>query len=239
VLLAVTIVAMLASIVAVSLQIAVQTWEKGEQQLARIERTRHLIEFLAEDIRAAFQFRSPFEVAGGGTTNVSAFFGDDQRINLITTAPLITATLPSTGLREVSYYVTPGKGLMMREAPLVFTDLYSDKRGVVLPIAPIVRDVKFEYLYQLYSRLTGELENEWQESWGSVEELSAATGIMARLAFTDEKVRSHSLRNLPAAVRVTLTIEVEARDGRTESERLDPIVIPIQAAQLYEAKRQL
>jgi general secretion pathway protein J len=238
VLLALTLVAMIAAIVASSLQIVILTWEKGDQRLESIERTRHLLEFIEDDIRGAFPYVAPFDVPGTGTANVGAFFGDHERINFISTTPLLSADLPSTGLREVSYWVAPGKGLMLREAPLLYTDLYSEDRGSTLPVAPIVRDVKFEYLYVAHSRVTGELESSWEESWGSVEEISSATGIHAMMSFTDERVRSYALRYLPAAVRVTMTIDTEDADGHTAPQKLDPVVIPIMASQLYEADRQ-
>jgi prepilin-type N-terminal cleavage/methylation domain-containing protein len=231
VLLTMAIVAMLSAIVASALQIALLTWEKGEKRIEALERTRHLLDYITEDIRAAYAYRTGFD-----GQNLSAFFGDRKRVNFISSAPLISAGLPSTGLREVSYWVDGGKGLMLREAPLLHSELFDEDRGTMLAIAPAVREIRFEYLYQQYSRLTGQLDNIWNESWGAVSELSAATGITASLSFGDENARMRSLRALPSAVRVTLVVALDERGSETET--LGPVTIPVMVQQLYEAKRQ-
>ena len=237
VLLSVTIIAMLAGIVAASLSITLTTWEKGEAKIESIERTRHLIEFMGEDIRSAFPYRTSFELEEGSKTNAGAFFGDSDRVNFISSAPQLGAGGVSTGLREVSFWVEGNRGLVMREAPLLHSDLFSDDRGNVLEIAPLVHKVKFEYLYLNYSRSTNEMLSKWSDSWGSVDELSMSTGIHASLNFVDEDVRLFSLNRLPAAVRVTMTIELQGKDETTVTQKLEPVTIPIMAAQVYEAKR--
>lgn len=233
ILLTMVILSMLATITASSLQIAIQTWSKGEERVEKIEQSRHLLDFIAEDIRAAFPFRTIVD-----NSNVSAFFGDPDRINFVTTTPLINAQSMGTGLREVSYWAESGKGLLLREAPLLHTDLYSDDRGIVMEVAPNVQSIHFQYLYQTYSRTSWEIENIWSDSWGSIEELSSSTGIGARMSFQDENIRLRSLRYLPSAIKITLSLSQEDKDGRSVVEELEPIIVPIMQAQLYEAPRQ-
>jgi hypothetical protein len=71
-----------------------------------------------------------------------------------------------------------------------------------------------------------------------VEDLSGVTGISARLSFPDENVRMRSLRMLPGAVRVTLTLGATDADGTERRETLEPVTIPIMAGQIYEPRRQ-
>ncbi len=232
VLLSVAIIAMLTGILAGALHVTMQTWERGEGRIERVEKIRHLLDFIAEDIRGAYSYRTKVE-----ERLFSAFFGDKDRLNFISTSPPLTSGMVFTGLKETSYWVDPATGLMLREAPLLHSDLFDEERGVTLVVAPDIRAIQLEYLYQERSRLTGSIESEWSESWGALDELSEATGVRASLHFMDENVRRYSIRRIPRAVRMTLRYEEVFPNGMKKSKELGPVVVPIMAGQTFQPTR--
>lgn len=225
ILMAMTLVGMITSILATALFITMNTWEDGERQVESVEQLRHLLEYIAEDIRGAdpYTFREENQL-------YSAFFGDKKRINFISTSPPLTAGVQFTGLKEVSYWVDAEKGLMLREAPLLHSEFYDEDYGNTVVVAPQIKKAEFEYLYQEPSRLTGEVEEKWSDGWGPAEELQSVTGIKSSLSFMDEDVRRFSLRRLPMAVRVTLTYEEQSEEGKGQTYKFEPVVIPIQSS---------
>ncbi len=168
VLVAVTILALVAVAVFGSLDFGVRAWEKGEREAERSQEMRIVLDVIPQQIRSIHPYF--FEE---GPLRTPAFRGDRNSIRFIS-ALRITGS-DAKGLTFVSYFLSPRDGLMLCERSIYKKELFEDKweaRDESLLFSPLVSGISFEYQRE---------DGEWQEDWHSGDMLGFPRAIKVTL----------------------------------------------------------
>lgn len=186
VLVALTIFGIVVVIIFGSLNLAVRAWERGESAAERNQETRIVADLIEQQVKSTYPyyFRE-------GNEETPAFRGERQSVRFISTVGLASGDV--VGLAFVSYFVEPGKGLMLCEKRVfskkVFEETSSGREGSVL-LSSSISEVSFEYETE---------DGEWKESWDIKEMLVFPRSIRITLEFSkDESGEKKTARlNIP------------------------------------------
>jgi len=159
ILIAITILSLIAVIIGGSVRLGIRAWEKGEAGIDGSQRLRVLSERLSQQIKSAYPYE--IETEDG---KVVAFGGGPDSLWFVTSLTTHAAESP---LKWVSYSVKDG-ALVVKEGRLPDKKLLEmvSEKGVVL--APEVSELSLEYLSR---------EGRWEESWDLKESLPQAVRI--------------------------------------------------------------
>ena len=161
VLLAMTILSLIAVIIGVSLRLGIRAWERGESDADDSQKIRYVVEKFSQQIKSVY----PYQMLIDGE-RVIAFKGKSDSIFFIT-----SSTKPSEGgLKWISYFVEDGN-LVMQEGLLPDKQVMEkiSKEGKDLDLD--ASGLKFEYF--------SSKDKDWKESWDSKTELPGAVKINA------------------------------------------------------------
>lgn len=158
-LIAVTILALIAVIIGGSLRLGIRAWERGEDEISASQCLRVTFDRMSQRIKSIY----PYQVLKDGK-KLTAFQGDSETVWFVTTS------LPRTekNMKWVSYSfkdgdLSMGEGLMPDKK---YLEKISEE-GEILDAG--ISLLKFEY----FSAKT----NEWKDSWNMQEHLPSAMKI--------------------------------------------------------------
>ncbi len=185
VVLALTLSAVVLSIVYSAMHLSYKTSRKGEARMDRSQHIRTLVDRLVPVIHSAYPLVQQID-----EDRVLFFSGESDSLGLVTAdvdkyRP-DNSNLP--GLRWVRFFVDD-EGLNMEESYFFNEDVLEEEAGEIFLVDPYVTNLEFEY----YEIKEDESEGTWLDEWDPDDE---DLGIL----------------ELPRAVRVYLTIEEEGRE---------------------------
>ena len=161
VLLAMTILSLIAVIIGVSLRLGIRAWERGESDADDSQKIRYVVEKFSQQIKSVY----PYQMLIDGE-RVIAFRGKSDSIFFVTSS----VKSSEGGLKWISYFVEDGN-LMIQEG------LLPDKQAVEKVLKEgkdfdlDASGLKFEYF--------SSKDRDWKESWDSKTELPGAMKITA------------------------------------------------------------
>ena len=161
VLLAMTILSLIAVIIGVSLRLGIRAWERGEADSDDSQKLRYVVERLSQEIRSVY----PYQMLIDGERAI-AFKGKSDSIFFVTSS----VKSSEGGLKWISYFVEDSS-LMMREGMLpdkqVMEKVTKEGKDFDLDASGL----KFEYF--------SSKDKDWKEAWDSKTELPGAMKITA------------------------------------------------------------
>lgn len=161
ILIAMTILSLIAVLIGSSLRLGIRAWERGEADIESSQNIRFFVERLSRQIKSAY----PYQIQIDGEKAI-AFQGKSDSIFFVTSS----VRGNEGGLKWFSYFVKDGS-LIVQEGMLpdkkVMEKVSED--GEVLDLN--VSELKFEYF--------SSEKKEWKESWDSKTELPGAVKIEA------------------------------------------------------------
>jgi len=207
---AVTLVAIIALALWAILRISISSWQRGTQFIDENQQHRAMLDLVEKQLASTFGVIAPLDLQGDGGL-YPVFFGTDTAIQFVTLCPLRFREQP--GLTLVSYEIVPGEegdySLIEREGRYLGVD----------PTQVVSLDQAGQTAITIFDHLTGaffeyfdpgngnDLPAQWLSAWDA-----------------------RGLGSLPSAISMTLTLK-EA-DGGTRSRQ---IVFPV-LAQPYDSR---
>lgn len=188
-----------------ALSMGSRTWEKGEQDIEKIQRERVVMNILNREIKSAF----PYKVTPSELDDHKEFYAFDGKKDSISFVSGVPLRGERGGLSWLTFWVEEDLGLVVIERDALRADIFEERDSLdkddMEVLDPRVTDIQFEYYQRESGKTEGEGEGEWEEKWDAEKE-----GI------------------LPHAVKVMLTIEDESRQEGSEAEPyLRELVIPL------------
>lgn len=252
----VAILAMIVMIVTGGLQVALKGWARGEDRIEEGQTMRSVLNFIALEIGSSYRY---ILVDSETKARNTLFWGEHDQINFISAAPGLGPDWRGLGFREVSFFVNNGgdsdaEGLVMREATPIHGFPFDPSRGQIIELCRDVVKIEFEYLYMKKVKEARELggivdetfEPIWIEKWGhditSTKEMDLdIKEIDYGIDLGDDKeksdFRSIVNRELPWAVRITVTIQNELANGDLVDEIYPTVHIPLFMGRYVVPKR--
>lgn len=231
ILIAITVVSMLAVGIAAGLSAAIRAWESGERNLELYQTKRIVCDRLRTEIGNAVNVRGQHE---DDDKYQMMFNGEKNALSMLTTAhALISPDLPMA-LKESNIYVEPGIGLVIREAMFSSTEYFNKDRGSVYVLDPSVTDIEFAYFYiprRSRTLVDEEAEGEWLSQWGP-EHIEIQETVTEERGAGDEMFRMQQREitmRLPLAVEVLITSTHEKTGLATQWQ---PIIVPLKEARV-------
>ena len=190
--LALSIVAIMVTILFGGLRVGLRAWQRGEARAATLQHSRSMTQLLDEALGGIYPYMGLTEQ--GTVTPVIYFKGEADRVYFVTVSPPVplAATIPFVAI-TLAMDTGSVPGLAIREKAMPNFDPFE-------PIAPIVVDptiagVKFRYLRDAGS---------WEEAWDSVEERTVPRAIEVTLTTTTANNGTENLPPLVIPIRVNL-----------------------------------
>ncbi len=230
-LVAITIVSMLAIGIGAGLSAAVRAWESGERNLELYQTKRIVIDRLRAEIGNTVNVRGQQE---DNDRMQMIFHGESNSLSFLTSAHAISSPGLPMALKESHIYVEPGVGLVIREAMFSGTEYFDPTRGFIYVLDENVTNIEFAYYYvprRPRGVIDEEIEGEWLSYWGpehieileTIETEEGIDGEMVRLQQQEVTMR------LPLAVEVLITSINQRTGDRVEWQ---PITVPLKDARV-------
>lgn len=199
VVIAISILAMVVTVVFSSFRVGLGAWRKGERDIEFYESMRAVCELLHREISSTY----PYMITPGQLDThkkFCAFFGEADSLTLVSAANIHKRC---GGLSLIELWADSDRGLLMGEAPALFSshdelrDLDLRGESHTTELCRTVRKIAFRYLEQKNPREEGE----WLERW-------------------DPTTRG---LKLPAVVEITMTF-VDSREFESMQRTLVPVM---------------
>ncbi len=197
-LLAVSIFALIVSVIFSSFRVGIGAWESGERDIATYQKLRAVTEILYREITSTY----PYMVTPGEIDRHKrffAFFGKSDSIKFVSCANLHKR---DGGLSLIDIWVEGDEGLMLGEGPALAGNLKDledvpvrEKENTIV-LSPDVKKIELRF----YERKRGDDDGEWVSHW-------------------DPKDKG---MQLPHFVEIALTFS-----DRKDDERLQRLIIPV------------
>lgn len=157
VIIAITIVSMIAVIIGSAFNIGIRAWNKGDTEIDDSQRLRFFSEKLAEQIKSAY----PYQIDKDGKKNI-AFQGESDSLWFV--------TLSGKGFKWVSYSIKNNK-FMLGHGIIPDKKILEKISSEGEAIESEVSKIEFEYF--------STEDNDWKKSWESDKALPAAIKIIS------------------------------------------------------------
>lgn len=199
VVIAISILAMVVTVVFSSFRVGLGAWRKGERDIEFYESMRAVGELLHREISSTY----PYMITPGELDThkkFCAFFGEADSLTLVSAANIHKR---SGGLSLIELWADSDRGLLMGQAPALVSshdalrDLDLRGEAHTTELCRTVRKIAFRYLEQK----NPQEEGEWLERW-------------------DPTTRG---LKLPAVVEITLTF-VDSREHESQQRTLVPVM---------------
>jgi prepilin-type N-terminal cleavage/methylation domain-containing protein len=170
--LALSIVAIMVTMLFGGLRVGVRAWQRGEERATILQHSRSMMQLLEEAFGGTFWYLDMLEQ--GATTPVLLFKGEANRVYFVTGSPPIPMS-PTIPFVAVTLSVDEGNtpGLAIREKALPAFDPFEAVAPLV--VDPTVSAISFRYLRDAGA---------WEASWDSVEERALPRAIEVTLTAT-------------------------------------------------------
>jgi len=193
-LLAITVFALVIGVLFGSFRAGISAWQGGERDIVFHQSVRAVTELVFREISCTHSY----EISQGTTEtaeNFPAFFGSPDSLTFVTKATLQNGT---GGLSLIDLWVDDENGLMLAEAPALFTsydemldmNLRTDEYAEVL--SAWVKKVSFRY----FQREDEDDDGAWQEQWDprTMDEQDLPLVVEVSLLFED--VRGQTIEHV-------------------------------------------
>jgi general secretion pathway protein J len=140
VLLAVTLLAVVAVVLAAGLRVAVRAWDAGERQAAAQQEVRVVVELVSEALASALPYRGRL---GGGLDRVVLFEGEPDEVRFVTSAPPLALEASPAPFHAVTLARTSSDELRVEEKLVPAEEPFRDGEAVVLTKA--ATGLRFQY----------------------------------------------------------------------------------------------
>jgi general secretion pathway protein J len=192
-LLAVTIFAMVVGVIFSAFRVGISAWQGGERDIVFNQSMRAVTELVFREINCTH----PYKITPGTTDTVdtfSAFFGSSDSLLFVTRAALQNGI---GGLSLIELWVDDENGLMLAEAPALFTsydemldtNLRTDEYAEVL--SEWVKKITVRY----FKREDEEDEGMWQEQWDPRNSDGHDFPLMVEVVLLFEDVRGREIEH--------------------------------------------
>ncbi len=189
--LAITMFAMVVGVLFGSFRVGISAWQGGERDVVFYQSMRAVTELVFREINCTH----PYKITPGSTETVesfSAFFGSSDSLLFVSNATLQNRI---GGLSLIELWVDDENGLMLAEAPALFTsydemldvDLRTDDYAEVL--SEWVKKVTFRYFKP-------EDGGVWQDQWDSQNSDGHGLPQMVEIVLLFEDVRGQELEHV-------------------------------------------
>ncbi len=170
-----------------TLSMGSRAWEKGEEDIERIQRMRVVMNLLGREIKSTFPYKvtpSEFDTH----KEFYAFEGKKDSVSFVSTVPLKGG---KKGLSWLSFWVESDEGLVVVERDALKTDIFKERNNIdkdeIEVLDSYVTAMKLEY-YELRSgKEEGEGEGEWKEHWDAEKEGTLPHAVRIELTFEEER----------------------------------------------------
>jgi prepilin-type N-terminal cleavage/methylation domain-containing protein len=151
--LSLTITGIILIIILSALRLGIDSWERGERNIRKMENFSIAIYRISEDIKSIYPYTMDINQSGYKRLQ---FIGKEDSISFVTISP--------NGFRWVEYYVnniqdSHYKGLLERSGNLPDSKVFDSSSGAVIEMDPNVVGIEFEYLDIVNS------EERWAKEW--------------------------------------------------------------------------
>lgn len=233
-LIAASVVSLLAMGVAAGLSAALRAWDSGERNLETYQTKRIVCDRLITEIGNAVNIRGQKEDEEQARM---IFNGEPNTLSFLTTAhALMSPTMPMA-LKETNIYVEPGVGLVIQEAMFSSTEFFSRDRGIQYVLDPTITDIQFSYYYVPRPSRTGrddpdaeeDLTGEWLDAWGP-DQIEILEVVSEEASEGDAPDRSTQLMEREVKMRLPLAVEVLINSENPltgEVLQWQPLIIPL------------
>lgn len=177
VLVALTILGIVLAMLAGTFQMAIRTWQKGDEIVEEHEKGGRLYEQFAQDLRSAFYSVDSEE---------SFFVGESHDLRFVCTSQ--GPISPYLAWRQVFYFIEEGKGLSMRED---FPEAIAPDREEPRPALVLDSQVAGLSFHYLGFPDEGEEDGEWTESWDSLEKERLPQAVQVVLRYGQEEKKNN------------------------------------------------
>ena len=168
VLIAFTIVAMIASVLVGIIRLGIRSWENGHDRVEKYQHLRVFTEQIIEDIRSAYRTDSE---------KVTSFIGESGKVTFHTAASGLRPQSDRYGIRRVSYYVGSEGRLIMEENYPFDEEVESSE---ALTLYEGVEKLGFRY-FQIKKD-----SQEWVDEWDSKESQGLPGAVEITLSIKDK-----------------------------------------------------
>lgn len=156
--LALTIVAILVTMLFGGLRVGLRAWQRGEERAAALQHARSMRRFLEDALAGTYWYLG--QTDQNNTTPVLLFKGDAERLSFVTVSPPLPVPLPIPFMAvTLSMDAGNAPGLAVREKALPNFDPFEEVAPSV--VDPTIASIGFRYL-----RAGGD----WQDTWDGAEE---------------------------------------------------------------------
>jgi prepilin-type N-terminal cleavage/methylation domain-containing protein len=190
-LLAITILAMVVGAIFSAFQVGISAWQGGERDIVFQQSMRAVTEMVFREISGTYSY----EITPDTTDehiSFPAFFGSADSLMLVSSATLQNRI---GGLSIIEIWVDNEQGLMIGEAPALFTS-YKEMRDVNLRddaqaqvLSPWVKKITFRY----FKREEGDDDGVWQEQWDPRSSDGDELPVMVEVGLLFEDVRGQEI----------------------------------------------
>jgi prepilin-type N-terminal cleavage/methylation domain-containing protein len=191
--LALSIVAVLVTMLFSGLQVGLRAWQRGEERAAALQHARSMAQLLETSLGGAYWYVG--KAAQGDASPILLFKGEAERLSFVTVAPPLPLPPPILFVAvTLSMDAGDAPGLAIREKALPNFDPFE-------PVAPSVVDPTIASVRFRYMRSGGG----WEDIWDSVEENTLPQAIEVTLTPADE-----ARAQIPQPIVLTVPIRVNA-----------------------------
>jgi general secretion pathway protein J len=196
-LLAITIFAMVVGVLFSAFRVGISAWQGGERDIVFHQSMRSVAELVFQEISGTY----PYKITPEGLDkheSFSAFLGSPDSLSFVSHATLQNRI---GGLSLIELWVDDENGLMLGEAPALFTsyeemldiNLRTDEYAEVL--SPWVKKISFRY-FQREEDDDEEDEGVWQEQWDPRNMDDHDLPLMVEVALVFEDVREQEIEQV-------------------------------------------
>ena len=210
-LLTVVILALMVGIMGGVLRLAIRSWEKGEETVEEFQRTRTVMEMIAQQIKSTYPYLLKKEKGWE-----LAFQGGPKTLKFV--SPLSLKSPVITGLVVVHYSLGEadeadnGKELIIRESMITDDNFFHGESDAVaekdsgISLVSNLEDILFDY----YVLSPDTDEGEWRENWNGETEAGVVFPHAVRIKLTHKAKKSDAE---PTTTAMTIPIMVAELDN--------------------------
>jgi general secretion pathway protein J len=150
-----------------TLSMGSRAWEKGEEDIEKVQRMRVVMNLLSREIKSTFPYKiTPSEL--DTHKEFYAFEGKKDSVSFVSTIPLKGGR---RGLSWLSFWVESEEGLVVVERDALRSDIFKERDSI-----DELKSGKEE----------GEGEGEWKEHWDAEKEGTLPHAVKIELTFEEE-----------------------------------------------------
>jgi general secretion pathway protein J len=168
--LALSIVAVMLTILFGGLRVGLRAWQRGEERAEALEHARSMTQLIEQTLSGTYAFQGQVDQ---NTQSRILFLGEAEKVSLVTTSPPLPLPAP-IAFTAVTFAMEAGAafGLAIREKALPNFDPFETVRPSL--VDPTVTAIRFRYLRDSEG-------GSWEETWDGGEERALPRAVEVTL----------------------------------------------------------